>query len=296
MTNPIITNKIGVIVDSFQLGVKEGLLKAKKVGADGVQMYAVKGELDPANLSPAARKEWKAYIESLGLDISALVGDLGGHGFQDPAENRAKIDKSKRIMELGLELGTNIITTHIGIVPNDKNGRVYETMHNACEELAQYANEMNAFFAIETGPETSAHLKLFLDGLGTKGVAVNFDPANMVMVTGDDPVQGVYTLKDYIVHTHAKDGIKLSDVDPRDVYGDYGYEVQLNHEDIAKMAESGPGFREVPLGEGSIDWAAYLRALQEIGYNGYLTIEREVGTNPEGDISKAVEFLKTYKA
>lgn len=296
MTNPIITNKIGVIVDSFQLGVKEGLLKAKKVGADGVQMYAVKGELDPANLSPAARKEWKAYIESLGLDISALVGDLGGHGFQDPAENRAKIDKSKRIMELGLELGTNIITTHIGIVPNDKNGRVYETMHNACEELAQYANEMNAFFAIETGPETSAHLKSFLDGLGTKGVAVNFDPANMVMVTGDDPVQGVYTLKDYIVHTHAKDGIKLSDVDPRDVYGDYGYEVQLNHEDIAKMAESGPGFREVPLGEGSIDWAAYLRALQEIGYNGYLTIEREVGTNPEGDISKAVEFLKTYKA
>lgn len=296
MTNPIITNKIGVIVDSFQLGVKEGLLKAKKVGADGVQMYAVKGELDPANLSPAARKEWKAYIESLGLDISALVGDLGGHGFQDPAENRAKIDKSKRIMELGLELGTNIITTHIGIVPNDKNGRVYETMHNACEELAQYANEMNAFFAIETGPETSANLKSFLDGLGTKGVAVNFDPANMVMVTGDDPVQGVYTLKDYIVHTHAKDGIKLSDVDPRDVYGDYGYEVQLNHEDIAKMAESGPGFREVPLGEGSIDWAAYLRALQEIGYNGYLTIEREVGTNPEGDISKAVEFLKTYKA
>lgn len=296
MTNPIITNKIGVIVDSFQLGVKEGLLKAKKVGADGVQMYAVKGELDPANLSPAARKEWKAYIESLGLDISALVGDLGGHGFQDPAENRAKIDKSKRIMELGLELGTNIITTHIGIVPNDKNGRVYETMHNACEELAKYANEMNAFFAIETGPETSAHLKSFLDGLGTKGVAVNFDPANMVMVTGDDPVQGVYTLKDYIVHTHAKDGIKLSDVDPRDVYGDYGYEVQLNHEDIAKMAESGPGFREVPLGEGSIDWAAYLRALQEIGYNGYLTIEREVGTNPEGDISKAVEFLKTYKA
>jgi L-ribulose-5-phosphate 3-epimerase len=92
MTLPMITNKIGVIVDSFQVGVKEGLLKAKQVGADGVQMYAVQGELDPAGLSAAARKEWKSYIDGLGLEISALVGDLGGHGFQDagakPREDR----------------------------------------------------------------------------------------------------------------------------------------------------------------------------------------------------------------
>ena len=84
-------------------------------------------------------------------------------------------------------------------------------MHNACAELSRFANEMGAYFAIETGPETADRLKSFLDGLGTKGVAVNYDPANFVMVTGDDPVQGVYTLKDYIVHTHAKDGVKLYD-------------------------------------------------------------------------------------
>lgn len=296
MTAPIITNKIGVIVDSFKLGVKDGLVKAKEVGADGVQIYAVSGEFDPANLSPAARREMKSYIESLGLEISALCGDLGGHGFQDPKENRAKVDKSKRIMELGMELGTNIVTTHIGIVPSDRNSQVYETMHNACVELSQFAHDMNGHFAIETGPETSAHLKEFIDGLGNKGVAVNFDPANMVMVTGDDPVQGVYNLKDYIVHTHAKDGIKLGHIDPRDVYGDYGYEVSLDHDAIAAMAETGAAFREVPLGEGGVDWSAYLLALQEVGYAGYLTIEREVGTNPEGDISKAVQFLKQYRA
>lgn len=295
MTAPIITNKIGVIVDSFHVGVKEGLVKASKVGADGVQIYAVKGEMDPANLSPAARKEWKSYIESLGLEISALVGDLGGHGFQDPAQNREKIEKSKRIMELGLELGTNIVTTHIGIVPADRNSRVYETMHVACEELSRFASDNNAFFAIETGPETSAHLKSFLDGLGTKGVSVNFDPANMVMVTGDDPVEGVYNLKDYIVHTHAKDGIKLGHIDPRDVYGDYGYEVELDHEKIAQMAETGSAFREVPLGEGGVDWNGYLKALNDIGYKGYLTIEREVGTNPEADIQLAVDFLKKFR-
>ncbi|MCA0757138.1 sugar phosphate isomerase/epimerase [Paenibacillus sp. N4] len=295
MTLPIVSNKIGVIADSFQAGVKEGLLKAKQVGAEGVQIYAVHGELDPDGLSAAARKEWKSYIDSLGLEVSALVGDPGGHGFQDPEQNRARIDKSKRIMELGMELGTNIITTHIGIVPADSSSRIYETMHNACEELSRFANEMGAYFAIETGPETAAHLRSFLDGLGTKGVAVNYDPANFVMVTGDDPVQGVYTLKDYIVHTHAKDGVKLGPVDPRDVYGEYGYEVSMDHADIAAMAESGSGFREVPLGEGSVDWPAYLRALQDIGYTGYLTIEREVGTDPEADIRKAVQFLKAFR-
>ncbi|MFC6332761.1 sugar phosphate isomerase/epimerase family protein [Paenibacillus septentrionalis] len=296
MTKPIVTNKIGVIVDSFGVGVKEGLLKAKDVGADGVQIYAVKGEFDPANLTAAARKEWKAYIASLGLEISALVGDLGGHGFQDPAQNKEKIEKSKRIMELGLELGTNVVTTHIGIVPEDTNSPIYRTMHEACVELSRYADSMGAYFAIETGPERAVHLKSFLDGLGSKGVAVNFDPANMVMVTGDDPVQGVYALKDYIVHTHAKDGIKLGPVDPRDVYGEYGYETELDHDKIAEMAENGPTFREVPLGEGSVDWNGYLQALNDIGYKGYLTIEREVGSQPEADIRLAVNFLKAYKA
>src|SRR5690606_37182749 len=152
MEKPTITNKIGVIVDSFGVGVKHGLLKAKDVGADGVQIYAVNGEFDPANLSPAARKEWKGYIASLGREISALVGDLGGHGFQNPSLNREKIEKSKRILELALDLGTNIVTTHIGIVPHDKQSKTYEAMHEACEELSEYAHRMGAYFAIETGP------------------------------------------------------------------------------------------------------------------------------------------------
>lgn len=296
MTKLMLPNKIGVIVDSFQVGVKNGLVKAKEIGADGVQIYAVKGEMDPANLTAAARKELKDYIASLGLEISALVGDLGGHGFQDPTENAAKIEKSKRIMELALDLGTNIVTTHIGIVPEDSGDRVYDTMHKACYELSAHASSLNAHFAIETGPEPAARLKSFLDTLGSRGVAVNFDPANMVMVTGDDPVQGVLTLRDYIVHTHAKDGVKLRDIDPRDVYGFYGYDGSaLDHDAIAEMAEAGAAFREVPLGEGGVDWPAYLQALHHIGYTGYLTIEREVKTNPEADIKLAVDFLKQFK-
>jgi L-ribulose-5-phosphate 3-epimerase len=289
-----LTNKIGVIVDSFGVGVREGLKKAKEVGAEGVQLYAVSGEMDPANLSKEARRELVEYIDALGLEISAIVGDLGGHGFQDKTANAAKIEKSKRILDLAMELGTNIVTTHIGIVPDDSNGEVYDAMHKACDELSRYANGMNAYFAIETGPEPAAHLKSFLDTLSTKGVSVNYDPANFVMVTGDDPVKGVYTLKDYIVHTHVKDGVRFKEVDPREIYGALGYE-PMDHGKIAEMVTSSPVFREVPLGEGKVDFDAYFAALQDIGYTGYLTIEREVGDNPEADIRKAVDFIRAYR-
>ncbi|GAA0406506.1 sugar phosphate isomerase/epimerase family protein [Paenibacillus motobuensis] len=289
-----LTNKIGVIVDSFGIGVREGLKKAKEVGAEGVQIYAVSGEMDPDQLSPAQRKELRQYIADLGLEISALCGDLAGHGFQDAAANPAKIEKSKRILDLAMDLGTNVVTTHIGIVPEDRNGQIYTAMQEACEELGVYANSMNAYFAIETGPERAAHLKSFLDTLSTRGVSVNFDPANMVMVTGDDPVEGVRTLKDYIVHTHVKDGHRLCLVDPKDVYGYLGYDA-MDHQKIAEMASSGAAFEEVPLGEGKVDFPAYFAALQEIGYKGYLTIEREVGDNPAADIEKAVKFIKAYR-
>ncbi|GIO95136.1 hypothetical protein J14TS5_02220 [Paenibacillus lautus] len=287
-----LTNKIGVIVDGFRLPVREGLQKAKSVGADGVQIFAVHGEMDPDHLSHSSRQELKKYIDSLRLEVTALCGDIG-HGFQDRSINGQKIEKSKRILDLAVELGTNIVTTHIGIIPEDEHDPIYEAMQAACAELSAYASSLGAHFAVETGPETTATLKRFLDSFNTKGVAVNFDPANLVMVTGDDPVEGVKLLRDYIVHTHVKDGIRYKPIDPREVYGSLGFESK--DQSLAKRIEEGEFFREVPLGEGTVDFDAYFTALQEMGYTGYLTIEREVGQNPEHDISKAVQFIRKFK-
>jgi sugar phosphate isomerase/epimerase len=178
------------------------------------------------------------------------------------------------------DLETNIVTTHIGVVPNDPNHDRYKIMQEACFELAEYADSLDAHFAIETGPETSEVLKGFLDTLHSTGVAVNLDPANLVMVTADDPVKAVYNLKDYIVHTHAKDGRRNYYRAPEEVYG-------LTEKKM--LAE--PSFTELPLGTGNVDFPAYLKALDDIGYHGFLTIEREVGSDPEKDIRTAVEFL-----
>lgn len=272
---------IGVIIDSFRCDLKEAVKKAAQVGANGIQVYASRGEMDPDNMTPAKRKEFLDVVKSNGLVISALCGDLGGGGFSIPENNPWKIEKSKRIIEMAKELETDVVTTHIGVVPEDVNHDRYKIMQDACFQLAEFADSIDAHFAVETGPETSANLKKFLDSLGSKGVGVNLDPANLVMVTGDDPVQAVYNLKDYIVHTHAKDGKQLFYLEPEIVYG--------VKKDIIVEDDS---FIEVPLGEGSVDFPNYLKALEDIGFKGFLTIEREVGDDPAKDIGNAVTFLR----
>lgn len=272
---------IGVILDSFRKSILESLDLAAGMGVQGLQVYATSGEMAPENLKGEKRRQFLTEVKARGLKISALCGDLG-HGFWDEKENPRLIERSKLILDMAKELETDIVTTHIGVVPADKNHPRFKILQDACGELAAYADSLKAHFAIETGPETSLTLKAFLDSLGSTGVAVNLDPANLVMVTGDDPVQAVYNLRKYIVHTHAKDGVKLRESNPEVVYG-------IVRDDALVTDAS---FEEVPLGEGGVPFKPYIAALEDIGFDGFLTIEREVGDNPEGDIRKAVDFLK----
>jgi len=272
---------IGIILESFKKSIPESLKLAADMGAKGIQVYATYGELSPQKLTGSKRAEFLSMVKDHGLVISALCGDLG-HGFGNAEKNPKLVEDSKRILDLAKELETDVVTTHIGVVPTDHNHPRFKVMQDACGELAAYADSVKAHFAIETGPETSATLKSFLDTLHSTGVAVNLDPANLVMVTGDDPVQAVYNLKDYIVHTHAKDGRKLDEREPEVIYG-------LRPGD---PLVTNPAFIELALGDGDVPFPAYLKALNDIGYKGFLTIEREVGDNPTADIEKAVNFLK----
>lgn len=272
---------IGVMLDSFRKSPKEALLLAAASGADGIQLYATHGELAPESMDAAARRDFRSRTADAGLKISAVCGDLGC-GFANAALNPELIRRSKLIMELAKELGTDIVTTHIGVVPADKKAERYAIMQDACGELARYANDLGSHFAVETGPERSEVLKEFLDSLGSKGVAVNFDPANLVMVAGERPETAVKNLGEYIVHTHAKDGRQIFYRDPEVIFG-------LKPDDGIKQ----PSFEELPLGEGDVNFTQYLKALEKTGYRGYLTVEREVGNDPCGDINKAVKYLRS---
>jgi L-ribulose-5-phosphate 3-epimerase len=271
---------IGIILESLLQPIPQALDTIQRLGVQGVQVYTTKGELSPENLSKQKKADFLKMVKDRGLVISALVGDLG-HGFGDTAKNPGLITASKRILELAKDWETDIVTTHIGVVPADPAHPRYRIMQDACGVLAEYADSLDAHFAVETGPETAKTLCAFLDSLHSTGVAVNMDPANLVMVTGDDPAAAVLTLRKYIVHTHAKDGRKLFEKSPERIYGI-----------VADDAVTDPAFIELPLGDGDVPFKLYLQALRDIGYTGFLTIEREVGEDPVRDVSNAVEFLR----
>lgn len=255
--------KVGVMVESFRVGVREGIRMAREVGADGIQVYTTRGEMAPENLSNSGRKDFLRFVESNGMVISALCGDYGKGGFVNPDGLDLRVENTRRCFDLARDLGVRYVTTHIGEVPADRKSREWAALVEVIREVADYGAHVGCCFATETGPESGGHLRDFLQEVGSDGARVNYDPANMVM-RGHDPVQGAKDLKGWIVHTHAKDGVR--------------------HDDGSR--------KEVPLGEGQVPWDEYLAALED--YDGFHTVEREVGEHPAVDIRRAVEFLRRF--
>lgn len=261
--------KIGAVIASMGLTPREGVLKAREIGLDGFQIYVTKGEMYPDNLSPGQRRDFKRLAADQGLEIAALCADFDWvRGFTDAEFNKMNGPRIKKCIDLACDLDTRVITTHVGRLPEDASDPVYQEILRTTTELAQYAAARDRVLCTETGPESPASLLAFLKQAPSKGIGVNYDPANLVMCGPFDHIGGVAILKDYIHHTHAKDGVCLGN----------------------------GAFRELPIGEGGVVFPCYLAALAAAGYQGYLTIEREHGDDRVGDIARAARFLRELEA
>jgi sugar phosphate isomerase/epimerase len=137
-------------------------------------------------------------------------------------------------------------------------------VRDICDHLSR--NEQN--FTLETGQEPADALLAFIDDVGSVNLKINFDPANMILYGMGDPVDALQTVGSRVVSVHCKDGV------PPKQPGDLGV--------------------EQPLGSGKVDYPAFLGALNQIGYKGILSIEREEPDidRREKDIRHAVKFLR----
>ena len=143
--------KIGVMVESFRLDFVPAVKKAAALGIQGIQKYATGDEIHWTN---SQIKEALDIVTSHGMVFSALCGDFG-HGFTDEARNPEIVEKSKRVIDLAKKLQCNIVTTHIGVVPDQDSHPRWKILQEACEALGEYGDKVGAYFAIETGPEKS---------------------------------------------------------------------------------------------------------------------------------------------
>jgi sugar phosphate isomerase/epimerase len=245
-----------------QLGLSHVHLALNKlVFLDDKQKHAELGHLRASGLTFTA-----GMISFPGEEYSTIPRIRLTGGFVPDESWNIRRQLTLGSAKIAEELGIKILTTHAGFIP-PSNHVDYPKLLARVAELAGALKPRNILLALETGQESASELLQFLNDLPAGNVAVNFDPANMIMYGSGDPIEAIATLSRHIQHVHVKDA----------------------------TASDKPGIewgKETPIGSGEVIFEEFLPALGKINYTGPLLIERETGDDPIADIQSAIEFLQ----
>ncbi len=247
-----------------------------------IQLHAPHGEKRNA----ATAKLLADQLGEMNVRCTAVFGGFDGESYADiptvvktiglvPAATReSRLREMLDISDFASALGCDAIALHLGFVPHDPTDSDYADIIRVTRQLCDHAGSHGQFLHLETGQETVDGLIEFIDRVERQNLKVNFDPANMILYGAGEPIEALRKLGSHVRSVHCKDGT-WSD-QPGVTWG-----------------------KEVALGQGDVDMKAYLMALKEIGYEGPLTIEREIPQDPmrqKAEIGGAIELLKTLRS
>jgi len=250
------------------LTVDEFLVKAKKLGFDGVMLVAKRPHVSPLDYDEAARKRLRARIKGLGLELVCLAGytDFTA-GVDKSGIPHAEIQAAYvgQIAKLARDLGTGMVRIFTGYerpgVPFDKQyAQVVQGLRLAGKEAAKY----RVTLAVQNHHDIGAHhdtMHWLLKEVNLPNVKAAFDAwtPSLQGLGPDELRRAVHKMKPFIVHTTAADYVRL----PRSRY----------QRELTNFLMQDAVIRAVPMGEGIIDYAAFFAALRKIGYRGYIAYE-----------------------
>ncbi len=255
--------KPAVKLECFSLPLRQALLAAVKAGAQGVQFDA-SFELSPSNLSESGRREIRYLLNSHNLKLAAVYCPLRS-GLDTLQDHEQRILHVEKVMDLSFELGCGLVALHAGQIPDEKETLRSNALKESLTILGSYGDKTGSTLAFETGLESGKILADYLEKIDSGALGATLDPGNLVL-NGFDPLQAIL---------------------------DLGHRIKLVH--AREVAGNGPGraAREVPLGQGNLDWTSLLVYLDNIAYQGYLVCEKEEGNNKAEDVIAGLQFLKT---
>jgi sugar phosphate isomerase/epimerase len=272
---------IGVFA-SIDAGLGVKLEVARELGVPTIQLHAPA----PESRTPARAREFLDRLKAAGIRLTAVFGGFDGESYADiptvvrtvglvPRETRAaRTREMLAISDFAKLLGCDVIALHIGFVPHDASDPLYKEVVDVTRQVCDHARQNGQALHLETGQEPADTLLAFIHAVDRPNLFINFDPANMILYGSGEPIEALAQLGRYVRSVHCKDGTWAAR--PGQEWG-----------------------AEVPLGEGDVGMENYLRTLYKIGYQGPLTIEREIPQEPErqkAEIGRAVRLLEELKA
>jgi sugar phosphate isomerase/epimerase len=262
------------------LGVAWDVIAELKVPT--IQLHAP----SPEKRNQESAEAFRAQLNDMGVQCSAVFGGFDGESYADiptvvrtvglvPADTRqARLAEMLEISNFAKWLGCDTVALHLGFIPHDPQAEGYSDIVDVTRQLCDHCANHGQFLHLETGQETAEGLLEFIKQVDRENLKINFDPANMILYGTGEPIEALQAVGKHVRSIHCKDGT-WSDK-PGDTWG-----------------------AEVPLGKGDVGMENYLRTLQEIGYEGPLTIEREIPQDPErqmAEIGQAIELLTALRA
>jgi len=185
-----------------------------------------------------------------------------------PRDTRdARIAHIKAASDFAKECGIPAVQTHCGFIPENPNDPVYKETVSAIRDVAEYCKRNGQNLRFETGQETPITLVRTIQDVGLDNQGVNFDLANLILYGKANPVDAIEILGPYVQGIHAKDGLW-----------------PVNAKDLGK---------EVPIGQGKVDFPRIIARLKALDYRGAVTIEREIsGPQQLEDVRAAKAYLE----
>ncbi len=234
----------------------------------------------PQTLTDEASTHIRDVVQRTGIEISALISLWSGPmawnfvdgpatlGLVPTAYRHQRLSELIRAAHFAKSIGAPDMNTHMGFIPEQPNDPLYRDFLPAARQLAQVCEALQIGLNFETGQETPITLLRAIQDIGSPCVGINFDPANLMMYGKANPVDALDILGPYVRGVHAKDGEYPTDP--------------------ANLGE------EKALGEGRANFPALIEKLKQHGYDGPLTIEREItGPEQKRDVLAANELLKS---
>lgn len=207
-------------------------------------------------------------METTGEDYSTLKSIARTGGLRPDETWDANRHHAEIVATLAAEHGITLVTFHAGFLPHEVNDPEFSRLLTRIDEVAGLFASRGIMLGLETGQETAETLLAMLDRLDRPNVAINFDPANMILYGKGDPVEAFRHVATRVCQIHIKDAL------PSETSGTWGVEVSA--------------------GTGAVDWTAFFAEVRRHTPTVDLVIEREAGHERELDIAAAVELVRTH--